>query len=105
MLRRTFLGSVASAVCSVLATVYMPGIAFAPTIDELATGKWGVTVTVSRELLEDSGIDVEAYIAARLGERLARKQHEYEMEDERRFIYGDPTAPTPRGLIIAGEAT
>lgn len=40
----------------------------------VATGAGNVPLKVSRELLQDSAIDIEALVARKLGERIARKQ-------------------------------
>lgn len=71
-------------------------------------GKVTSTVTISKELLEDPRYDVLAIIEARLRERLPLRLAEVlakECEEDILMIYGDPTAPKPRGLIVATEAT
>ena len=69
------------------------------------------TVTIATEVLENAQADVPTYIAARLRERLPQRVAELmaeaaaQEEEDIFMLYGDPSAPEPRGIIDAKAAT
>lgn len=57
-------------------------------------------IRVSNELLQDSGVDIEAYLAARIGQRIGRGEAKYLVQGS-----GAGTPVQPKGLITSVTGT
>lgn len=58
------------------------------------------TIRVSNELLQDSGVDIEAYLSARIGQRLGRGEAKYLVQGT-----GAGTPVQPKGLVASVTGT